>query len=1071
VPLQGAQEMRLVVTDAGDGITCDCANWAEARLVRARNAPPGPPRYALDAAPFARVVASDPTRTDGARSDRIQEYRAEDVYLEWDLAPNAAGEYVLSSSAGGLGSIGLRWIERRSIRALGIELADAAVAPAPENVQVQFWAGESPYQGNWKALRGTPTIEGANWTFQVDVKANPELQRGTWKVRWIIPIGEKPLTVRRLHALTPVTLTETQFRLEFEPPERGRQAKIEVYNGELVGARTDDQTLRVRHCRPRAWLTEQTVLRFQWPDGGCAVAIDDVLANKVVYVPAYGVFVARADANIDLAGYRQQIAGRETLLDQVRRLPDQTFAQAIAHVHHASQDVLPTLLSLACDNSKFIVQRDGTTQFEAPVDEPEATKRDPATCSCQFRPILGSGHVEKLTRRLDGGWLPAPTVTVDEGGVVYRLRSFVAPYGEEYGEEYGEDDLRHTAAPRDNPWLHEKPIYVVAITLENTQAREADASVKLAFLADVSKNLPAEIQVAAARATVQVGKQVLAVVDAKQRGSLTLSASAGTLTLQGALPPRARAACWVYVPAWKLSADEAAHLAGGEKLYQDFAAYWQRVLAPAMQVQTPDELLNNVIRASQVHCLIAARNEVNGRRIAPWIASVSYGPLESESNSIVRALALFGHEEFARRSLDYFIQRYNEAGFLTTGYTLMGTGWHLWSLGEYYALYRNTAWLKSVAPQVDRVATWITQQRAKTRRATSGAAAPVESGLMPPGVMADWNAFAYYFCLNGYYYAGLRSAAEALADIGQGDAPELLRSAADFRRDILRAYGAVQARMPVFPLRNGTWVAGYPSQLLPGPTGRFFPGEDGNRSWCYDVEVGAHQLVPQGVLPADRADVAAMMEHMEDVQFLASGWFDYPAELNAQDPFNLGGFSKVQPYYTRNAEVYALRDDVKPFVRSYFNTIPSLLSLENLSFQEHFNGAGAWNKTHETGYFLQQTRFMLVLERGDELWLAPLITNQWLQPGMAIEVRNAPTRMGPVSFRIVSAADQGFITAHIEPPTRSTPRALVLRLRHPEGKTMRAVTVNGRSHDAFDAKTETIRIAPSREPLDVKVEY
>ena len=109
---------------------------------------------------------------------------------------------------------------------------------------------------------------------------------------------------------------------------------------------------------------------------------------------------------------------------------------------------------------------------------------------------------------------------------------------------------------------------------------------------------------------------------------------------------------------------------------------------------------------------------------------------------------------------------------------------------------------------------------------------------------------------------------------------------------------------------------------------------------------------------------------MEDVQFLSDGWFDYPAAMNELDWFNLGGFSKVQPYYTRNCEVYALRDDVKPFVRSYFNTIAAMLNPEVLSFWEHFNHSGAWDKTHETGYFLHQTRTMLVTERGDQLWLA-----------------------------------------------------------------------------------------------------
>ena len=64
-----------------------------------------------------------------------------------------------------------------------------------------------------------------------------------------------------------------------------------------------------------------------------------------------------------------------------------------------------------------------------------------------------------------------------------------------------------------------------------------------------------------------------------------------------------------------------------------------------------------------------------------------------------------------------------------------------------------------------------------------------------------------------------------------------------------------------------------------------------------------------------------MMDYLEDHQFLRSGWFDYPEERNRKDVFNLGGFSKVQPYYSRNAEIYALRDDVKPFLRSYFNAV------------------------------------------------------------------------------------------------------------------------------------------------------
>ena len=219
---------------------------------------------------------------------------------------------------------------------------------------------------------------------------------------------------------------------------------------------------------------------------------------------------------------------------------------------------------------------------------------------------------------------------------------------------------------------------------------------------------------------------------------------------------------------------------------------------------------------------------------------------------------------------------------------------------------------------------------------------------MPPGVLADWNSFAYHYAMNAYYYAALREVGAALSDLSTSrssrrkEAPTedpalrasrlALDHAADLRTNILRAYRWTQAQAPALPLRNGTWIPHYPSQVhSPGKLADFFPGQDAGRSWCYDVEIGAHQLVPTGVFdPRDR-EVERMMDHMEDVQFLSDGWFDYPAAMNEKDWFNLGGFSKVQPYYTRNCEVYALRDDVKPFVRSYFNTIAAMLNPEVLT--------------------------------------------------------------------------------------------------------------------------------------------
>jgi hypothetical protein len=265
-------------------------------------------------------------------------------------------------------------------------------------------------------------------------------------------------------------------------------------------------------------------------------------------------------------------------------------------------------------------------------------------------------------------------------------------------------------------------------------------------------------------------------------------------------------------------------------------------------------------------------------------------------------------------------------------------------------------------------------------------------------------------------------------------------------------------------------VPHYPSQLhSPGPLGAFFPGQDAGRAWAYDVELGAHQLVPTGVLEAGSAEVGQMLDHMEDVQFLGEGWFDYSAASNHADWFNLGGFSKVQPFYCRNAEIYALRDDVKPFLRSYFNSTASLLNREVLTFWEHFRHSGAWDKTHETGYFLHQTRTMLLQERGRELWLSPFIPSAWLEEGRTVRVVQAPTVFGETAYSIRSHLNAGRIDATVTPPSRSPAQKIVLRLRTPRGERIRSVTVNGRKHQTFDRARQTVDLPGDLGPLDVQV--
>lgn len=1079
VAVAGATELRLETADAGDGISCDMANWADARLTRSANQVAENPDQRVDVGRFGRVVAWDPNRHDGSRADRIQEFRAEDLFLDRDLAADTSGRFAVPVATNQLACVGLQWLNRRALREVRLAFANTAQLPPTNAVRVEGWFGESAWQGEFKPLAGSLERAGNELVYHLAARADKGGLLQTRKLRWVFPATNGVTIVQRPQAYTRSRWAVTYLVVQTTNAPKQAKLELDLTNGDLLQPTNTPLRLmmnvavrvQVRYARPSPLKSDPTVLQFRLPSGAFGVAVEDVLSRGYVYVPEHGLLVTTYPPRMMIAGAEQKMAATKTILEEVRQMPDQTFAEAMAKTHHVAQSEGPVMLSLACDNAKFVVERDGRVRFHTAI----VTGTDWAKDAGELRPEFGEGSAELVQRKLDRDWLPSPVMTFRNEGVTYAERMFVAPT-----DASGTDPAR----------LNRRSVCVTEFTLTNEQAKESPARLALSFLVNSREKTPATIAKCPQGwlVTSEQGPLALITVTSAADSELTATVEGGKLVLAGMLPSQGTARCVVHL---RSRYEDLLNLPPFANLRAAFESYWNATLAPAMQIQTPDRLLNDIIRSSQVRCLIAARNEADGQRVAAWIAAMHYGPLESEAHSVIRGMAFFGHEDFSQRSLVFFIHRYNTNGFLTTGYTTFGTAWHLWTVGEHYQLYHDQAWLRAAAPELARVGEWIVRQTEKTKAAVAAdvrrrnesspnpevrlltSAATPEFGLMPPGVLADWNAFAYHFANNAYYYAALRELGAMLAEIHDPRGAGFTEHAAQLRANTLRAYRWTQARSPAVALRNGAWTPHYPSQVhSPGALADFFPGQDAGRSWCYDVEIGAHQLVPTGVMEPNTREVERMLEHMEDVQFLADGWFDYPAATNRADWFNLGGFSKVQPYYTRNAEIYALRDDVKPFLRSYFNSLAAMLNREVLTLWEHFNHSGAWDKTHETGYFLHQTREMLIQERGNELWLAPLITSNWLADGMSVAVTNAPTRCGRVSYRITSHVRDGVIEAQIEPPTRSMPKAIVLRLRHPDGKALLAVTVNGNPHTAFDPKKETVRIIPdSTTPISVRASY
>ena len=431
-----------------------------------------------------------------------------------------------------------------------------------------------------------------------------------------------------------------------------------------------------------------------------------------------------------------------------------------------------------------------------------------------------------------------------------------------------------------------------------------------------------------------VASEILIALEEKIKQRTRKREAAG-IVLSGTLPAGSTAECVVYLPASKVAPIDYADLLDGNRWSPQFEEYWKALLKPAMQIDIPDQLLSDIIRASQVHCLLAARNEDRCRLVAPWISSIHYGPLDTESTAVIRGMDMTGHAEFGQRGLDFLLKKCNLDGYIALNYTLIGNGEILANLAEHYQRTGDKAWLRQVAPEAVRICRWIMRQRAKTQTLDARGQKTPEFGLMPPGVSADWNRFAYRLYNDAQYSHGLQCAGEALSDIGDPAAKTILADAKHYQEDIRRAFHWTQARSPVVALRNGSWVPGDPPLLgYFGNIEGYLPGEDVSRSWCYGVEVGAHHLAVNRVFDPDSKDVDWMVDYLEDVRFLRTRLLNPPDEKAGRTAYTVGGYGKQQPYYCRITELHALRDDVKPFIRSYFNAIPSVVCSENLSFWE-----------------------------------------------------------------------------------------------------------------------------------------
>lgn len=783
---------------------------------------------------------------------------------------------------------------------------------------------------------------------------------------------------------------------------------------------------------------------------GFTVTVDQLRTAKAIWIPALDIYLSAGDAPVPFADHMRTLEtqkGRRTL-DRVRVEPEASYEHFTSRWRDMGS---PSYINPHQVGPGHIV---GLTWDSAihkfGIDRASGVWNDYGNPD-KFRFWFGFGDLShgvadrwKGQRLQDG--LPVLTTTFEEDGVRYEVEQFAYPLN-------GPPEQRRGDIPM---------VLLQQVTVHELRGTARDIPIVMAH----ERQLPAYVD-----NTVVAGHQGSSVVLQTPASGAVLLAIDGLGdalwhgTSQGAnKPTRVDATASLALPAGgtrrfvvKLPSPAVSGKEADTLATIDYAAarevtlkFWSEYVERGARFSVPEQTVNDMFRASLWHALRLPRrhggSEPNVAIDLPY-SNFAYSqtgtpwPVNQAVYVDYMLYDLRGYHAIATEELLAQFRNNQEADGHVNGYAnwLVYTPSMLYAVAQNYLLSSDRAEFDRLLPQALQALDWCLGRLEQ--------ASATESGLVR-GPLNDGTGEGLWAFNQAYMFAGLDLFGRALERYGHPRAAETRTAARTIRDAIARAFGAASMHSPIVQLRDGTWMPYVPAEAL--THGRLL-----DEWYPTDVDTGAVHLLRLQALPAHGLLADALLNDHEDNLF-------YKNRGMAQEPV-----------YNQQATAYLLRDEPEAVVRAFYSYLASAFSHSALEPVEHRWGNGQYFGPPSTdGAWFELYRNMLVSERDDVLVLAQATPRAWLRDGQTIELDGAPTYYGNVSARIESHAAAGEIRADVRLSSERRPGALHIRFRHPDGKRMRSVTVNGRAWQDFDAAGEWVRVPrPAEEQYVIVVRY
>ena len=959
--------------------------------------------------------------------------------------------------------IGVGWDEPRRFERVVVGFADKV--PSPKEVKLQYWhhtwpqawaggwtAVDDPFNGKWVAAHGDILREGDSLVFTFDPLDFTEIPqaedfavyyRQALKVRLLFK-GINP-GIKSIEVYSGEEWKEAEIKIE-----GAEIAKLEIYDGKILSS----DPIKVRYI-------DSTILTVHG-DKTFSFLITDALSG--MSSPDLGVTV-RSTFDVQRSTFGVPI------YDRISAEPEQTFERArreIPELIKTRQGPWGRYCPIGCDANRQEFAVRYNADIFADKESMKVVGRDTAKLLWPGAAIwfkFPTGDPPDFREREDGtkqsalsGYLPIYTSEWKDREFAYEMTSFAAllnetPWDEE--KKRGDEPMVSLSRVRIRNTTDEKRKARFWLVVENPEELAVDGGFVYATGRARDESVPdAPIQ---KRWVVEKypARRMRALVRTNGRGELSpvsctyppfeVSAIPNAIAYDIELEPRSSHEIKVFIPFITFTGDagraEVQALDYDAKL-AEMTEYWETQIGAGAKITVPESLLNDFNRANVAHIAITADKDIGTGLYILGVGTWNYQIFGNETVDQTRSLDLRGYHERARKYIMPFVEcqgsrrmdgrfksqegalhgvRVSDELDYQVGDYSMDHGTVLWMLGEHYRLTRDAKWLKSISSNIIAACDYVTRER----QATMGVEGQWQYGLLPQAHLDDNPEWHYWYVVNTLAYRGMASAGQVLAEIGHSEAARIAEDARAYGGDIRRAIKRSIELAPVVRLLDGTYIPYTPVRCR-------LRGRD--IGWIREGLFGPANFIDSWIIDPNSQEATWILKDFED-NIAVSRALGRQVDLERYW-FSQGGLT-IQSNLLPNPLVYLARGQVEHALRAFYNSFAANLYADVRCFTEHpvaayGLGAGPFYKVSDEAAFLNWFRYLLLMEKGNTLLIAPGTPRKWLEDGKEIRVEDAPTYFGPVSFRIVSEVSKGRIHVELQPPKRNPPEKLEIRLRHPD---------------------------------------